>query len=272
MRNILYFSIVIVLLLSGCARSNQAPAPLVTDSIPAPAALPTATPEPSAIPTEIPQAQVTAVTESAPPPADPPQVSPNDECDNPYYPVVNGASWEYNISTGTQATHSMAVGEDKTFTLTVQGGDSTFTLRGQCTEDGIILMDVPGVSSTYSDNESGGGSTLTTDNVEGVTLPNDVQVGDDWSQKISVTGASGDGEVTLSATIETNYTALGYEQVTVPAGTFYALKVEQNGTMTMNNAGGFDTHGFIWYAQGVGTVKSGLDGTYTAELTAYNIP
>jgi DUF3108-like len=197
-------------------------------------------------------------------------VSQNDACDNPFYPVVDGASWNYSISTGTQATHSLSVSQDKVFTITIQGDNSTFTIEGQCTDDGIILMDVPGVSSTYSGE--GGGSTLTTQNVDGVTLPNDVQAGDDWSQIISVTGASSDGEVTLSATIETNYTALGYEQVTVPAGTFEALKVEQTGTLTMNGGSGFDTHGYIWYAQGVGTVKSGLDGTYTGELTSYSIP
>ncbi len=271
MRKIYYFIVVLTLLVSGCARTAQAPASVATDSIPAPA-LPTATPQPSAAPTEIPQVQVTTVTESAPTPASPPVVRASDECNNPYYPVVNGASWEYAFSDGSQATHSMAVGEDKTFTLTVQTDNSTFTLRGQCTDEGIILMDVPGVSSTYSDYESGGGSTLTTQNVEGVTLPNDIQVGDDWSQIISVAGASSDGEVTLTATIETNYKALGYEQITVPAGTFNTLKVEQTGSMTMNGAEGFDTHGYFWYVKGIGTVKSGLDGTYTGELTGYNIP
>jgi VCBS repeat-containing protein len=268
MRKILYFIVVMALLVSGCAQAVQAPAPVTTDSMPAPA-LPTATAEPIATPTPIPPVEANP-TESASTPASPPQVSQNDACGNPYYPVVNDASWDYSISTGEQATHSMLVGEEKVFTITIQSKDSTFTIEGQCTDDGIILMDVPGVSSTYSGED--GGSTLTTQNVEGVTLPNDVQQGDDWSQKITVTGASSDGEVTLSATIDTTYTALGYEQVTVPAGTFNALKVEQTGTLTMNGSSGFDTHGFIWYAQGVGTVKSGLDDTYTAELTTYSIP
>lgn len=270
MRKILFLIFILTTFISGCARSNQAPAPVATDSAPANKSIP-ALALPTETPTQIPQVQITAVTQSAPTSESPPPLSPNDECDNPFYPVVNGAAWEYAISTGTQATHTMAISEDKVFTLTVKGDDSTFTLKGQCTKDGIILMDVPGVSSTYSDSERRG-STLTTQNVQGVILPNDVQAGDDWTQIISITGASSDGEVTLSATIKTSYTALGYEQVTVPAGTFYALKVEQNGTMTMNNTGSFDTHGFIWYAQGVGTVKSGLDGTYTSELTAYNIP
>lgn len=201
------------------------------------------------------------------------QAGSNDPCNNDYYPVVNGATWTYQITVQENApataTHSMAVVEDGSFTLTVQGDDSTFTLEGTCGDDGVILMNVPGVSATYSGEA--GGSTLSTTNDDGVTVPDDIQVDDDWSQTISVVGSSGN-EVTLSATIETAYKALGYETVTVPAGTFNALKVEQNGSMIITGSPAFETHGFIWYADGIGTVKSGLDGTYTSELVSYNIP
>jgi hypothetical protein len=163
----------------------------------------------------------------------------------------------------------MAVVDACSFTLTVQDDTSTFTIDATCGNDGVILLNVPGVSATYSGE--GGDSTLSTTNDDGVTVPDDILVGDDWSQAISVVGRS-DGEVTLSATIETTYKALGYETVTVPAGTYYALKVEQNGSMTIAGSPAFETHGFIWYADDVGTVKSGLDGTYTSELASYSIP
>lgn len=214
-----------------------------------------------------------SVTEiPATPTLPPPPVLQNDRCGNPYYPIVDGATWTYTITTDgsvTTATHTMDVVDDGSFTLTVRDGDSVFTLDGTCGDDGVILLDVPGVSATYSDSE--GGSTLSTTNDDGVTVPDDVQVGDDWSQTTSVVGSSG-GEVTLSATITTSYKALGYEIVTVPAGTFNALKVEQTGSLTIQGSPAFDTHGFIWYAQGVGVVKSGLEGTYMAELVSYNIP
>ena len=201
------------------------------------------------------------------------QPNPNDPCNNQYYPIVNGATWTYQTTvqsnTPTVATHAMSVVDDGSFTVTVQHADSVFTMDGTCGDDGVILMDVPGVSATYSGE--GSGSTLSTTNDDGVTVPDDIQVSDDWSQTISVVGSS-DGEVTLSATIETTYKALGYEIVTVPAGTFNALKVEQNGSMTITGAPALETHGFIWYAAGVGMVKSGLDGTYTIELVSYSIP
>lgn len=203
----------------------------------------------------------------------PPLTSSGDKCGNAYYPIVDGAIWTYQITVQEDApitaTHSMAVVDDGSFTLTVQGNDGLFTMDGTCGDDGVILMNVPGVSATYSGED--GGSTLSTTNVDGVTVPDDIQVGDDWSQTISVVGSSG-SEVTLSATIETIYKALGYETVTVPAGTFNALKVEQNGSMTMGETPAFEAQGFIWYVEGVGVVKSELDGTYISELVSYNIP
>lgn len=257
MKKMMAFWLLVFLVTSACSLGALPP-----DSIPMP---PTAT-SGFAVPV------VTAVITETPTPQAAP-LNPKDRCNNPYYPVVDGATWTYQIQvqqeTPTTATYSMSVVDDGSFTLTVRDVESVFTLDGTCGEDGVILLDVPGVSATYSGE--GGGSSLYTTNDDGVTVPNDIQVGDDWSQTISVVGNS-DGETTLSATIETTYKALGYEIITVPAGTFYALKVEQNGSMTIHGSPPFDTHGFLWYAQGVGTVKSGLEGTYISELVSYSIP
>ncbi|MCU0484938.1 MAG: hypothetical protein MUC85_02390 [Anaerolineales bacterium] len=249
------YVLVLLAFLSGCNPSQQSE-------------LPSSTPgELRVSVTEVPPTQT---------PTPQPSISKNDVCGNQFYPIVDGASWTYSITAQdnppTLATHSIATVNDGSFTLTVQGMDANgiFTMDGTCGDDGIILMNVPGISATYSSD--GGGSTLSTTNDDGMTIPDDIQVGDDWLQKISVVGSSEDGQVNLSATIETTYKAVGYETVTVPAGTFYALKVEQTGSMTMGGTPAFETHGFTWYAQGIGTVKSGLDGTYTSELVSYTIP
>lgn len=223
-------------------------------------------------PTPLGESQVTVTQIPASETPTQPTVSTNDKCGNPYYPIVDGGSWTYSINAqdnaSSAATHSMAVVDDGSFTLTVQDDKSTFTLDGTCGDDGVILMNVPGISASYSGD---GSSTLSTTNDDGVTVPDEILVGDDWSQTIGVVGSS-NGRVTISATIETSYKALGYETVTVPAGTFYALKVEQNGSMSMNGTAAFETHGYIWYAPEIGTVKSSLDGTYSSELVSYNIP
>jgi len=250
------FMLISLLALSAC--SGSAPQPQTTPNAPA---------EPLA--TQALNLEIKATSQPAEPTAAY-QPGKNDVCDNIYYPIVNGASWTYDLSVGGQATHTISVNADRSFTLTIQNKDSSAAMDGRCSADGIVLLDVPGVSTVYKDGE--GGSTLTTNALDGVTLPNDIQLGDDWSQSISVTGTSSDGESTLSAQIDTTYTALAYEQVDTPAGTFYALKVEQIGKMTMDG-NSFDTHGYIWYVQGVGPVKSStIDGNNSSQLAAYSIP
>ncbi len=201
------------------------------------------------------------------------QTNPNDLCNNQYFPIVNGASWTYQntvqSNAPTTAVHSMSANQEGSFTITVQNVDSVFTMDGSCGDDGIVILDAPGISGSYSSEY--GASSISTINDEGVTIPDDIQIGDDWSQVISLYAAS-DGNSSLFATIETTYKAVAYETVTVPAGTFNALKVEQNGSMTMAGTPPIATHGFFWYAAGVGTVKSGLEGTYTSELVSYSIP
>jgi hypothetical protein len=231
-----------VLLVSAC--SSQTPAPLI------------------ATPTQI----VIAVnqTESAPVPEPiPSREGTEDECDNPFYPVGDEATWTYSSSMGGSAVHVMSADDFGKFTTTITSGDSTFTIDGQCTPEGIVIMDVPGATTTYSGQE--GNSTVATVTNSGVSLPKDVNQGAQWSQIINVTTEAG------TSVIDTNYTAVGFENITVPAGDFYALKVEQSGYVTVFGQK-VEMHGFNWYAEGVGVVKSAMDGAPIVELVSYDIP
>jgi hypothetical protein len=195
-----------------------------------------------------------------------PAPNENDECGNPYYPVVNGAQWIYNGPTG-QFTHGLATGIEGAFTINVESETDTFILQGLCMEGGDInLLDVPGNSLSYSGET--GKSTMTTTSNEGVTLPGDIQQGDDWSQTIGVEVAA--GKQKMSFTIDSTYTAVGYEMVTVPAGTFYALKIEQSSDM----GGPEPTLQTLWYVQNIGMVKSVIDvgQPVVSELVSYSIP
>jgi hypothetical protein len=190
----------------------------------------------------------------------------NDKCGNPYYPVVNGAEWTYNGPKG-QFTHSLATGIEGAFTIKVESGANTFIIQGLCMEGGDInLLDVPGNSLSYSGDT--GKSTMTTTSNEGLTLPGDIQEGDDWSQTISVEVSAGNQK--MDYTINSTSTAVGYETVTVPAGTFNALKIEQSSDM----GGPEPTIQTLWYVQDVGMVKSVIDvgQPVVSELVSYTIP
>jgi hypothetical protein len=243
----LIFLVVVQILVSGCGPQTSIPA--------------NATEQPSLnMPVNVTQNPATEV------PA-PSGSNENDQCGNPYYPVVNGAEWTYTGPTG-QFTHSLATGDNGAFTDTVKSGENTFVIQGLCLEGGDInLLDVPGNSLSYSGGT--GKSTMTTTKNEGVTLSGDIQQGDDWSQTIGVEVSAGNKK--MDFTIDSTFTAVGYETVTVPAGTFNALKVEESSDM----GGPEPTIINLWYVQNVGSIKTEIkmgDQTLVNELVSYNIP
>ena len=214
-------------------------------------------PSPTATATQFIVPVSTVVSTSSPPPVTGSE-GDEDECENLFYPVSDEATWTYSISSGGSAVHVMSADDFGKFTTTITGEHSTFTVEGQCTPDGIVLMD-----TTYTGEY--GGSTVDTVTNSGVTVPKDMGQGGQWSQIINVTTG---GEKSV---IESNYTAVGFENITVPAGDFYALKVEQSGYVTVFGRQ-VDMHGFHWYAEGVGVIKSAMDGAPTVELVSYDIP
>lgn len=267
MSKALFCMILSVITLSGCAgstSSTQAPAGAAQASGSQPYAAPGSPPTAAAVVTaEGAQAAAATAPTATPTPLLQP-AGPGGACSNPYYPVADGATWNYTFSSGDKAVHTMTVGGDGTFTMNVQGENVATTVDGLCTNEGIALMNVGGLSINLTDGSQN--SKLSTDQAEGVTLPNDVQVGDEWSQVINASGSSD-----ASTAVTTNYQALAIEDVTVPAGTFHALKVLQSSTVSF--AGNpIDTQQYIWYAPGVGVVKTEMQDVYTSELVSYTIP
>lgn len=239
---------VVLFLVSACVPANSTS----PDSIPA-----------KQTPTSLPVIVVNPAEADQTPIANPTPEGDSSECDNPFYPVKDEATWFFSISTGGNAIHTMSADDFGKFTITVEGANSTFTIDGQCDSEGVTIMNVPGAQTTYSGEY--GSSAVSTVSVSGVSLPNDIAQGQQWTQTITVTTEAGASEIV------TNYTAVGFENVTVPAGNFYALKVEQSGYVTVFGQK-VAMHGFNWYAEGVGPVKSAMDGAPTIELTMYDIP
>ena len=129
---------------------------------------------------------------------------------------------------------------------------------------------------------------LSTSNPTGATLPANVQPGMKWPYSIDVTGTLSQGALSadLKGGVTTEFQAVGMEQVTVPAGTFDAMKVQGVSTFKVSiNYGGLAlpitsvVNSTFWFAPGVGWVKSTESGELvgtafkeTTELQSYNIP
>jgi len=232
MKTKLLILLVVVLITAGCATAPVA-APVSTSASTAQVEAPAAAQVIVSTPTQAVMEVVPNTPEPSPTPA-PAVKNSADPCDNPYYPVVDGATWTYTNNAIDQFTHTLNVSQDQLFTIIITSNDTVFNMEGQCTEDGVVIMN-SGLNTTAQSGDGTG--TVTTTNQDGVTLPDDIQVGDEWSQTIAYSAGS-DGGLSFSGTIETNYKAVGYESVSVPAGTdsFTASRIISTGTRPVTAA------------------------------------
>jgi hypothetical protein len=101
-------------------------------------------------------------------------------------------------------------------------------------------------------------------------MPASVQVGDSWATDEEIT-AIGFG-VSETFTIHTEYQAAGMETVTVPAGTFNALRIDitiSNSSQTLP----VTIDGSSWFVEGIGQVRNvAKNPSFDLELTSFSIP
>jgi len=239
----------------------------------------------------LPQPPNTQTLEPAPTQTARPQDGEQGLCSNPLYPVKTGATWTYN-STGSLSgdfsfTDTITALREDGFTLSSQINGVTLTQEWVCKPEGLASL-------TFGGGAAGGISTsgakmdLTTSNVQGVILPKTISAGDQWPYSldfegdIELTGMTAETQGTAGFT----FNALGEESVTVPAGTFNALKIHVDLRLDMEiTYSGFTAPAVItipsdvWYAPGVGWVKAASSGDIfgtafdeAIELQSYNIP
>lgn len=224
-------------------------------------------------------------------PTDEPPVAVSSLCDNEYYPVVNGATWSYSgTSSATEDfayTNTISSVRDDGFTVTVEFDDVTLVQEWACIADGILALDTGGGAAgtvTTSDINL----EMETQNVSGITYPNEILPGNTWAHTLDYTGKMDvAGEfVDVSGDTTYSYTAIGIENVTVPAGTFDAMKIEVITTININmTIQGSEVPVTVtststsWFAEDVGWVKSdstsdvlGAPSSETIELVSYSIP
>lgn len=203
-------------------------------------------------------------------------------CANLYLPTAAGSTWTYASSTSLSAETG-----GRTATTTKVGQASFFhdvqllkpplhyEVSWQCAPEGLI--------------EYGGGilaSLAAASKVKidilrntGVTLPAAILVGDTWSQttEIQLTSDSLNGTGRWIADRQ----AAAVEDVTVPAGTFSALRID--GTLKSESdpypSLNLTAEGSSWYAPNVGLIKNSghiygesADYTYELVLVSYQIP
>src|SRR6266487_1382431 len=201
-------------------------------------------------------------------------------CANQYYPVREGATWNY-ASTGSPAgnynyTDSITALRADGFTLTSQFDKLTRTQEWACKPEGLVALQLGGGALTSQNLKL----EVTTQNATGVTYPSKINAGDEWDYALDFTGKMEVGGNSGDATgnDKVHFKALGVESVTVPAGTFDAMKVQTDTTLDINVTYqglkvpvAFISSYTYWYAQDVGWVKASGTGSIAGQSFSENI-
>ncbi len=212
-------------------------------------------------------------------------------CANTYYPVRQGAAWNYK-STGSPAgdysfTDTITSVRDNGFTLSTQLGNLALTQEWACQPEGLVAQQFGGAPAALL-NAQGIRLEVQASNVSGVTFPSQIKVGDQWQHTLDLQGNVNVASQTATAkgNARNNFTAIGRENVTVPAGTFDALKVQVITAINMTASYKglplpvkFTASYIYWFAPGVGWVKAsgtgnaaGTSFSETIELQSFNVP
>jgi hypothetical protein len=208
-------------------------------------------------------------------------------CGNPLYPVIAGAQWEYQMTGTTTDTFTRSIVTVSESGFTDQDTFTSGVIRtGEWSCEAGNLINLDPVGSTSANVQTNGlNADFQTTAQSGVTLPASVEAGTTWTQSVSISGTIVVSGIAAEGTNDTSIacTASGMESVTVPAGTFDAMKVicQDSIAITVTTQGitvsvppiNFTTE--AWYAPGVGWVKAissgdGIDTTVT--LTSYSLP
>jgi len=204
-------------------------------------------------------------------------------CDHPYLPLRSGASWSYDSSEGGMTWNVTSAGgsaASASATMAFSMPEATFTINWTCSSAGITSYDFGNISS------SAFGEIVTLDvvNSSGSWLPpaESLVPGYSWSNDYTmvVSSSFGGESVELTTTTSESWSVGGMETVSVPAGTFDALRIDGTSTMEMSGFMGISvpattTRQTFWFAEGVGIVRytSSSEGySGHGDLTGYSMP
>jgi hypothetical protein len=171
-------------------------------------------------------------------------------CANKYLPAKNGATRFFTSKSGYTEQVTFSQLKDSSFdedwqTNPVSGQKAIFTQHWKCTTAGLVMTGTSSDRFLYETN---------------VVVPASIKPGDQWTNKY---------EDTLM-TYTDSYTAIGEESVTVPAGTFTAMKIQLSSLAQQKSSSNpFVTNmsGFEWWAAGIGDIKSSLSYTTKTSTT-----
>jgi hypothetical protein len=206
--------------------------------------------------------------------------TPTSLCDNQYFPNSTGDTWEYsgtNSAIGSYTrTDTVTNSSTQAFSLKTTLSDVTYPVTYTCYSTGLTVTDpVQQYAGALLSGPNAPVNVKLTSN-SGISLPAKINPGDTWQQTADWEASSQD--LNLNGRFVFDYTAVGYESVTVPFGTFNALRMDTTIRIEVSGfrilAGTYTTT--TWMVPEVGIIKSegashvtGIDFTDHMELTRF---
>jgi hypothetical protein len=212
-------------------------------------------------------------------------------CANPYYPVREGSTWTYKSTGGPAGEYSVtdtitSVREDG-FTLSTQFGDLTRSQEWACQPEGLVALQLGGAPAAMLNSQEVQ-LTLDVKDTSGVMFPSQINPGDQWQHNADFEGTMSvmNQEGAATGNAQMSFAAVGTESVTVPAGTFDAMRIDVDTTLNfdvtyqgLSIPVTFSGTYMYWFAPDIGWVKASGSGSVagtsfseTTELQWYNIP
>lgn len=219
--------------------------------------------------------------ESAPPESGGLGYESQSACDHPFFPLRQGAHWDYSYA-GTPASWDVvAVSGDldaATATVVVAVEGLTITYEWSCDSSGVFWYQ----TGAFDFSELGGDMSVELSSQSGTPLPpaEALTPGFSWTNAYTLTMQfEAEGiSFEVTNTVEETHTAGEPTEHSTAAGTFEVIPVTNSGTITNSSLGGtftFDTSGTCWFALGIGWTgcESVSEGeTSSSELVGYSIP
>ena len=187
-------------------------------------------------------------------------------CSNAYYPFKVGSKITYkSTSASTNSSYTMEVQPGSTadshklvYTFTASGHTVPVTQEFTCDSSGIHANGQLDLATALG----GAQFSYQTDSVDGPFLPANMSVGTNWETTYNVTVHTSNS--VLAARIDGKHqstniksSVIGEEDVTVPAGTYHALKVKMDITINSELIGTpVQTTTETWFVKNIGMVKS----------------
>jgi len=181
-------------------------------------------------------------------------------CDNLYFPNEVGDTWEYagnNTALGAYTrTDNISNSNDKSFSVQSTVSGATSVVDYSCTVAGLVSTDPiqqyvgPLLSSL------GAQVNINLLSNSGISLPAKINPGDTWQQIAEFDASS--ASYSTNGRLVFDYNAVGYENITVPSGSYNALRVDTTIRIEISAfrilAGTYEMT--TWMAPNVGIIKT----------------